>query len=51
MYITGYVILTPSAGAHTYLISGQRIAGTGATTIEAGTDHPASILVEDMGPQ
>lgn len=43
------VVLTPSAGAHTYKLSMQRAAGSGTVTMTAGATFPAFILVEDMG--
>jgi hypothetical protein len=47
--ICGYVIITPTAGAHTYKISGIRVAGTGTGTIVADTGTnwgPAEITIE-----
>lgn len=45
--ITVSVVLTPSAAAHTYKLSASY---TGSTmTLDAGSDHPAYILVEDIG--
>lgn len=44
------VILTPTSGSHTYKLSLERTTGTGTTGIDAGTDHPTYILVEDIGP-
>jgi hypothetical protein len=44
------VILTPSAGAHTYLLSLAQSVGTGSVNLNAGTTNPAFILVEDIGP-
>jgi hypothetical protein len=43
-------ILTPSAGAHTYKLTGARTVGTGNVTMYANTNDPAFILVEDIGP-
>lgn len=40
---------TPSAGTHTYNLSGQRVVGTGNVTMEADPTSPAFILVEDIG--
>lgn len=45
----GSVIITPSAGPHTYKIQGQTTTGTGNTLVVANTDNPAFILVEDIG--
>lgn len=47
--IYGQVILTPSAGSHTYKLSLARIAGTGSVTMKAASTYPAHILVEDIG--
>ena len=41
------VVLTPSAGAHTYKLRGSMGSGTG--TLEAAATYPAYILVEDLG--
>ena len=43
----GEVILTPTAGSHTYKLSLQTSAGT--TNLVAASDRPAFILVEDIG--
>lgn len=43
------VVLTPSAGAHTYKIAVQRFFGTGNVVMRAGPTFPAFILVEDIG--
>ena len=43
------VVLTPSAGSHTYKLSLLRNQGTGSLTSSAGTTFPAFILVEDIG--
>lgn len=43
------VILTPSAGSHTYKLSMRRSSGTGTLTMSAGASYPAFILVEDIG--
>lgn len=45
----GSVVLTPSAGAHTYKLRAGRIAGTGTLTMGASASNPAFILVEDIG--
>ena len=44
------VILTPSAGPHTYKASASRSVGTGTVTFQAGATFPGFILVEDIGP-
>ena len=44
----GSIILTPSAGAHTYKMSLQTSGGS--VTFGGGTERPGFILVEDMGP-
>lgn len=48
---TGFaqVILTPSAGSHTYKLALQRVAGTGTLTMAASSGAPAFILVEGIG--
>ncbi len=43
------IVITPTAGTHTYKITGQRSAGTGSITFLAATVRPAFILVEDIG--
>lgn len=43
------VVLTPSAGSHTYKLTGVRSTGTGTFTMNAGATFPAYILVEDIG--
>lgn len=49
--VTGIVdvILTPTAGAHTYKVQGVRSAGSGTITNNAGATFPSYILVEDIG--
>lgn len=42
------VVLTPSAGSHTYKIQAVR-QGSGSVTVFAGSADPAYILVEDIG--
>lgn len=44
------VVLTPSAGSHTYKLSLQRDQGSGNVTMVASSTQLASILVEDVGP-
>jgi hypothetical protein len=48
--LTGSVILTPSAGSHTYKLSLQMAVGTGTVDLIASSTNPAFILVEDIGP-
>jgi hypothetical protein len=43
------VILSPSAGSHTYKLTALRAAGTGNITMAANSLAPAFILVEDIG--
>lgn len=44
------VVLTPTAGAHTYKVT-ARVLNAGSTlTAEAATTYPSYILVEDLGP-
>ena len=40
------VVLTPSAGAHTYKLSAVRTSGTGTCTLNAASTRPAFILIE-----
>lgn len=42
------VIVTPSAGTHTYKIRVSRFAGTGSVTVAAASNKPAFINVEDI---
>lgn len=42
------VILTPSAGTHTYKVRASRFAGSGSVTFVAASNKPAYILVEDI---
>jgi hypothetical protein len=43
------VILTPSAGAHTYKVQIAQAWGPGFPTLIAAGNNPAFILVEDLG--
>lgn len=43
------VVITPSAGSHTYNIKGQTASGTGNSLVTAAAVNPAYILVEDIG--
>lgn len=43
------VILSPSAGAHTYKLSALRYVGAGNLNLQAAATNPAFILVEDIG--
>lgn len=47
--LSSSVVLTPSAGAHTYKLSLGREIGTGTLTMYANPTFPAYILVEDIG--
>lgn len=48
---TAQVVLTPSAGSHTYTCYGARGLGLGGTvTLDASSDSPAFLLVQDIGP-
>lgn len=42
------VILSPSAGTHTYKLSMLRQSGSGTITNNASTDSPSYILIEDI---
>lgn len=44
------VILTPTAGSHTYTVSGQRDQGAGNLIMTSTANNPAYLLVEDIGP-
>jgi len=45
------VVLTPTAGSHTYKLSTVRNTGTlGTISTNANANFPAFILVEDLGP-
>lgn len=49
--VIAQVCLTPSAGSHTYTSYGARGLGlTGTVTLDASSDSPAYLLVEDIGP-
>ena len=39
----------PSSGSHTYKFRAKTTSGSG--TVLGGTEYPATILVEDIGPQ
>lgn len=43
------IILTPSAGAHTYKLFAVRSLGAGTLSSAAGATNPAFILAEDIG--
>lgn len=45
----GEVVLSPTAGAHTYKLSLVRDTGSGTLTMSAGATFPAFILVEGIG--
>lgn len=42
------VVISPSAGAHTYKLTLQRVSGTGSVQTIAGSTFPNYILVEDI---
>lgn len=42
------VIVTPTAGAHTYTVDAERTNGTGSMTVSASSTLPAFLLVEDV---
>lgn len=42
------VVLSPSAGSHTYKLTGVRVSGSGTFTMNADPTFPAYILVEDI---
>ncbi len=46
---SGFVILTPTAGAHTYKLSLERLSGTGTVASLANAAYPANIIAEDIG--
>lgn len=46
----GFVVLTPTAGAHTYKLTLQRFSGTGSVSLSAGATNPAEFVIEDLGP-
>jgi hypothetical protein len=45
-----FVILTPTAGVHTYKVALARNLGTGTVETVSSATFPLSILVEDLGP-
>lgn len=49
-YWVPWVTLAPSAGAHTYKATIQRVGGTGIQTLVASATSPIQLLVEDIGP-
>lgn len=44
------VVLSPTAGSHTYKLTAARVSGTGTFTMNADPTFPAYILVEDITP-
>lgn len=44
-----HVVITPSAGSHTYKVSLTNLIG-GTVVMTASGTNPASLLVEDIGP-
>jgi hypothetical protein len=49
IWMSGYGIDTPSAGAHTYKLVAGRAFGAGTLTVTGSATAPAFILVEDIG--
>jgi hypothetical protein len=47
--ITGWVIITPSSGSHTYNLSLESL-DSGSASLSAGVGFPAQLLIEDVGP-
>jgi hypothetical protein len=47
--VVASVVLSPSAGSHTYTLTGRRFSGTGTLTMGAAAHRPAQIVVEDIG--
>jgi hypothetical protein len=47
--ISGFVLLTPTAGVHTYKLSMLRVSGTGSLTLEADVNAPSFVMAEDIG--
>lgn len=45
--VDAFVVLTPSAGSHTYKLA--MTTSPGAAQMEAGATYPAFILIEDLG--
>lgn len=43
------ILSAPSAGSHTYFLTGGRAAGTGTLKCKADSTRPAYILVSDLG--
>jgi hypothetical protein len=42
-------VASPSAAAHTYKLSLQRLSGTGTAVMEGAATYPIQIIVEDIG--
>ncbi len=49
-HISGFVTVSPSAGAHTFSATLERLGGAGVVANEAGAAFPTTILVEDITP-
>lgn len=47
--LSAMTVETPSAGAHTYKLTLERVAGTGNVQTGAASTHPCFLLVEDIG--
>lgn len=48
--ISGFTLITPTSGAHTYKLSASYTEESGSMTSYASATQPAHILVEDIGP-
>lgn len=44
------VILSPSAGAHTFTVTYRMVTGSGTVTADASASNPAYLIVEDITP-
>ncbi len=47
--ISGFVLLSPTAGVHTYKLTLRRSGGTGTVGLVANSLQPATIVAEDIG--
>lgn len=48
-HVCAQVLITPTAGSHTYKLQALTVGG-GTATLKASSGSPAFILVEDLGP-
>ncbi len=46
---SGFILLTPTVGVHTYKLSLERANGTGTTSLGASLNYPTFLVVEDVG--